>query len=131
MAQDRTAATITNDPSRARVNVVIGDRHFTATLIDGPAAKAFLERLPLSLDMSELNGNEKHGRLAHDLPTQVTAPGRIRAGDLMLWGANTLVLFYKDFATTYGYTRLGRIDDAQQLEEVLGKGAVVVKFGLN
>ena len=44
--------------------MTIGERRFAITLSDNAAARAFAAQLPLTLDMSELNGNEKHGELA-------------------------------------------------------------------
>ena len=76
--------------------------------------------------MSELNGNEKLFRLPATLPAQPTKPASIRSGDLMLYGENTVVLFYKSFATTYSYTRIGRIDDPGGLERAVGDGSVTV-----
>ena len=84
--------------------------------------------LPLTVDMSELNGNEKYFHLATQLPTHAANPGTIQNGDLMLWQSNSLVLFYKTFQTTYSYTRLGRIDDPAGLAAAVGAGSVTVKF---
>lgn len=112
------------------VTVRIGDETFVATLVDNPTASAFKALLPLSVSMSELNGNEKLFRLPASLPAQPSRPPSIRTGDLMLYGSNTLVLFYKSFATTYSYTRIGRINDPAGLERALGAGSVTVTFAL-
>jgi hypothetical protein len=52
----------------------------------------------------------------------------LRPGDLMLWGADTLVVFYVTFDSPYSYTRLGRIDDAAALPQVLGRGQARIVF---
>jgi hypothetical protein len=106
--------------------ITIGDKVFGATLSDNPTAAAFKALLPLSVDMSELNGNEKLLRLPASLPAQPLRPASIQSGDLMLYGTNTLVLFYKSFATTYSYTRIGRIDDPAGLERAVGDGTIAV-----
>lgn len=58
---------------------------------DSPAARAFAAQLPLTLDMAELSGNEKHADLPKALPTNEGQQGTIRNGDLMLYGSDTLV----------------------------------------
>jgi hypothetical protein len=80
--------------------------------------------------MIELNGNEKYFDLPQSLPSNASNPVTIQNGDLMLYGANTLVLFYKTFSTSYSYTRLGRIDDVTGLVAALGSGNVSVTFEL-
>ena len=100
----------------------------SVTLEDNPAALAFVEMLPLECDMNELNGNEKYFYLADDLPSNSVSVKQIHAGDLMLFGSNCLVIFYKDFATSYSYTRLGKLDNPVDLEKILGAGNVRVKF---
>ena len=103
---------------------------FTATLYNNATATAFKAKLPMTINMTELNGNEKYFDLPDNLPANASNPGTIQAGDLMLYGSNTLVLFYKSFSTSYNYTRLARIDNPSGLTDALGSGNITVKFEL-
>jgi hypothetical protein len=113
-----------------KMMITIGTKVFAASLIDNATAEAFKAMLPLTLDMDELNGNEKKYDFSKDLPTDAAIPKSIESGDLMIWQRNTLVLFYKSFPTSYNYTQLGKIDDPSGLEAAVGKGSIKVKFEL-
>ncbi|MBQ7454349.1 MAG: hypothetical protein IJS69_04795 [Selenomonadaceae bacterium] len=111
-----------------KIKISVNGKNFYATLEDNPTARAFAERLPLEADMQELNGNEKYFYLDKNLPSDSVRVGQIHSGELMLFGSNCLVIFYKDFATSYSYTRLGKLDDSSDLEKILGNGNVRVTF---
>lgn len=109
-----------------RWSVKVGGQAFGLTLEDNETTRALRELLPMNRTMDELNGNEKYCFMEGSLPTDANNPGRIEAGDFMLYGDNCLVLFYKSFPTTYSYTRLGRVEDPAAFAAALGGGSVDV-----
>jgi hypothetical protein len=114
-----------------KMKIKIGSKTFIGTLDENPTVAAMKAMLPLTVEMTELNGNEKYFRLATRLPSDDAKPGTIQAGDLMLWESNTLVLFYKTFRTSYSYTKLGRINDVSGLATAVDSGSVQVRFELD
>ena len=110
------------------ISIEVNGQTFSATLADNDTARAFAARLPMTLDMRELNGNEKYFYLDEPLPAAAQRVGQIRTGDLMLFGSDCVVLFYENFATSYTYTPIGRIDDPAGLAEALGRGGAAVAF---
>ena len=115
----------------SRMWMTVGERRFAITLADTKAARAFAGMLPLTMDMADLNDNEKHAELTKALPTNASRPGTIRNGDLMLWGSRTLVVFYQTFESSYSYTRLGHVDDPVGLAQAFGRRDVRVMFSRN
>ena len=122
------AGTATLQPEESRMWMTVGERRFAITLTNTPAARAFAAQLPLTLDMADLNGNEKHAELPKALLTDASRPGTIHHGDLMLYGSTTLVVFYVTFDSSYSYTRLGRVDDPAGLAQALGQRAARINF---
>jgi hypothetical protein len=121
-----SSANSNTNSTGSKMKIEIGNSTFRATLYDNQAATAFKSLLPLTLNMIELNGNEKYVDLSRSLPTTESNPGTIQNGDLMLYGSSTLVLFYKTFSTSYSYTKLGRIDDVTGLVAALDTGNINV-----
>jgi hypothetical protein len=114
-----------------KMKITIGKSTFIAILYDNKTAEALKALLPLSLNMRELNANEKYAQLSTDLPTNATSIGTIQEGDLLLWGSNTLVVFYKTFPTSYQYTKIGRIENPEGLAAAVGSGNVTINFSLS
>ena len=106
------------------VKAIINGKEYVINLEDNETANSFANLLPQELNMSELNGNEKYIYLDTTLPTNSSNPKRINVGDVMLYGDNCLVIFYKSFDTSYSYTKIGHIDNLPDL----GTGNIKVKL---
>ena len=110
------------------IMVTIGEQKFEAILEDNKTAEEFSSKLPVTFDMSELNGNEKYFNMDVSIHSEPEQVGKIEEGDLMLYGSDCVVLFYDSFSTGYSYTRIGKIKDVSGLREAVGKGNVTVSF---
>lgn len=106
------------------MKVTINNKEYILNLEDNETARSFINLLPQEYSMNELNGNEKYIYLDSSLPTNSSNPKHINSGDVMLYGNNCLVIFYKSFDTSYGYTRIGHIDNLDNL----GNGSIKAKF---
>lgn len=126
VSRNREEDNINIPMAQSKIKIKINSQTFTATLLDNKSTKAFKEILPLTMKMTELNGNEKYFDLPNSLPTNSYDPQTIKNGDLMLYGSKTFVLFYKTFSTSYSYTKLGSVDDITGLTTALGSGTVTV-----
>lgn len=117
-----------DDNMNQTLQLEINGTHFTIALEQNETVSTLIQELPLEMTMNELNGNEKYYYLDHALPTNSTQVGTIEAGDVMLYGSDCLVIFYESFHTSYFYTKVGHIEDASQLKDVVGRGNVTVKI---
>lgn len=106
------------------MKIIINENEYILNLDNNETAISFVNTLPQEFNMSELNGNEKYVYLNNDLPTNSYSPKHINAGDVMLFGNNCLVIFYKSFDTVYSYTKIGHIDNLPDL----GNNNILVKF---
>lgn len=117
-----------SDQQAEQITMTVNGKQFAATLENNATANAFTKMLPLTLNMKELNANEKFAELPKSIPTDQYNPGTIEVGDILLYGSSTIVVFYKKFDTPYRYTKIGKIDQVDGLEAVLGKGNVKISF---
>mgnify|MGYP003571519391 CR=1 FL=1 len=97
------------------VKITINEKIYTIDLENNETVKSFVNLLPQEFNMNELNGNEKYIYLDNSLPTNYSNPKHINTGDVMLYGDNCLVIFYKSFDTSYSYTKIGHIDNLPNL----------------
>lgn len=118
----------TGDEQMKELIIEVGGQQFQATLYGNETAQALMERLPMTLNMEELHGNEKYYYLEEELPANSESIDRIQAGDIMLFGSDCLVLFFDDFSNSYSYTRIGHIEDEEAFVDALGDGTVEVSF---
>lgn len=116
----------------SRITITVGGKAFSATLADNEAARAFTAYLPMTVQMGDLNGQEKFYGLPDNLSVNSTdRPSTIHSGEIFCWSGNTLVLFYNTFSNSYGgYVRLGTVDHPEGLAAALGSGNVEVTWSL-
>jgi len=106
------------------ISVIIDGKTYKLNLESNPTVDEFIKLLPKEYTMNELNGNEKYVYINESLSTVKYMPKRIEKGDVMLYGDNCIVIFYKSFDTNYSYTKIGHIDDLDDL----GNKDIVVRF---
>lgn len=111
------------------MKILIEGHVFEAELAQTPTGEAFARLLPIELEMTDLNSNEKYYYTSAAIPVQQYQPGRVETGDLMLWQNDCIVLFYKSFDTPFPYSRIGRILNPAGLAELISlQKSVRVKF---
>ena len=99
------------------VKVFINDKEYKLNLYDNETVNSLVKLFPLEVTMKTLNENEVYVYLDEKFPTNSSNPKTINAGDVMLYGDNCLVIFYKTFNTSYSYTKIGHIDDLPIINE--------------
>ena len=101
----------------------------TATLEDSAAARTFRALLPLTLNLTDYNGNEKIGDLPKRLPIEGEPAGiDPEPGDVAYyapWG--NLAIFYRDFGYSRGLIRLGKLSHIPDAFRKPGSVSVTVE----
>lgn len=108
--------------------ITIENKKYEAILYDNSTTKELIKKFPITITMSDLNGNEKYYNFSKSFPTSSENVANINKGDIMLFGDNCLVIFYKSFSTHYKYTKLGYIKNTEDLENSFGKGDISITF---
>ena len=109
-----------------KMNIQIDNKTFTVIVENNKTVKELYQKLPITLEMSDLNNNEKYCYLDFTLPTDSKSVKNIKKGDVMLFGNSCLVIFYKSFTTSYSYTKIGHIENPADIETALGRKDIKV-----
>ena len=96
--------------------LVLKNESYEVTLEKNETVSKLLTLLPLSIQMQDLNENEKYVYLDTTLPSNPEQVQTIQKGDIMLYQDDCLVLFYKTFKTSYSYTKIGHINNLPDLD---------------
>ena len=108
--------------------ITIKNKKYEAILYDNSTVRELIKNFPISITMSDLYGNEKYYNFSKSFSTSSENVANINKGDIMLFGDNCLVIFYKSFSTRYKYTKLGYIKNTEDLENSFGKGDISITF---
>lgn len=107
-----------------RLKITANGQEFFANLYENATTKELVKALPMTITMKELNENEKYYYLQSKLPVNASVPSNINAGDIMLYGNDCLVFFYKSFPTSYRYTPIGTVTNPDAFAKAVGAGDV-------
>lgn len=102
------------------IAMTIGNQKIQVILENNPTADALLDLLKnekITISASNYGGFEKVCVLGRTLPSDDAYTTAV-AGDVMLYQGNKIVLFYG--SNSWDYTRIGRILDLTDLDQILG-----------
>ena len=108
--------------------IKIKDKEYQIELESSETANQIKSKLPFTISMNNLNGNEVYYYFDESFKTNQQSVGTINQGDIYLYQDNCLVLFYKTFTTTYTYTKIGKIINPEGLDTLIGSDNVEVMW---
>lgn len=110
------------------INIKINGVDYEVSLEDNEVTRELYNKLPLEINMKELNGNEKYYYFNSSFKASPVKVQTINRGDIMLYEDNCLVIFYETFNTTYKYTKIGKIKNPDSLKNNIGSNDIKVSF---
>lgn len=123
------AVTVKAKANTKIIKIKVNGKSFSVKLNNSKTATELYNKLPLTLKMTELNGNEKYHLFESSFSGKGKTYPTIKAGDLMIYEKNYLVLFYDDIKNSpYEYVKIGTLTNASGLKNALGIGNVTIKF---
>lgn len=115
-----------------KLNLIVGESVFTATMYANNSAKDFMSMLPLTLTLGDYNRKERSSRLPKRLSIDEPEDGvNISAGDINYYTPfRNLSIYYHDAGHSFCQVPLGKIDGKgmEAIREMAGSGPVEVTF---
>jgi hypothetical protein len=93
------------------MNVKIEGKSYKAKSTSTVTTKTFIENLPLTLQMNDVDGNQKYGCMYYKVANESTKTNKVKKGDILLSGESCVIIAYADFKSINKYVVLGHIDN--------------------
>ena len=109
--------------------IKIKETEYQFEFVNTEAANQIKSKLPFTITMTNLNGNEVYYYFTGEtFTTNIKSVETINMGDIYLFQSNCLVLFYKTFSTSYSYTQIGRVINPSGLDTLIGSSNIEVQW---
>ena len=112
------------------IKLKVNDHIFDVELENNSAAKELVKKLEtgnVSVNATDYGNFEKVGNLGFSLPSN-DENINTEPGDIVLYQGNQISVFYDSHS--WSYTKLGKIQNASNLKEILGSGDTTLEFCL-
>ena len=112
------------------IKLKVNGHIFDVKLENNPATKELVKKLEtgnVSVNATDYGNFEKVGDLGFSLPAN-DENIKTEPGDIVLYQKNQISVFYDSHS--WSYTKLGKIQNASDLKEILGSGNTTLEFSL-
>lgn len=116
----------TNPSEDVRIKITVGDTELFATLEDNATTRALVEKMPMTLPMSDLYGREMCYRYGADaLPTDELRSDGYEVGDIAYWPPRgSLVILYEQNGEQFERQHIGHISEGVEVFATTGDADV-------
>lgn len=127
---EKEVPNIEKEETARMIQMQVNNEVFNVELENNETVEALIQLLPMDIRLQDMNGNEFYNYLPDQLPNNSTSVKEVQAGDMMLYGDDCLVIFYKSFQTSYSYTRLGHMENITDFKDALDNGNGLLSLSL-
>ena len=115
-----------------KIKLTVGNQAITATLVDSETARDFVSLLPLTLNMDDLFGREKFGRLPRAISDGGKRTRTYQVGDVVYWSPGPdVAIYYRHDGSSIpspGIIVMGKIDSRAEALNVPGSAKVTIEL---